>query len=37
MPCQFMQVPGDGSGTAKRVLDEIADVEGEAERSLMHR
>ncbi|CAI5459203.1 unnamed protein product [Closterium sp. Yama58-4] len=28
---------GDGRGVARAILDEIADVEGEAEKSLMHR
>lgn len=31
------QALGDGSGTAKAFLEDIANQESEAERSLMHR
>lgn len=32
-----MKDAGDGKGTAKGLLDRIAELESEAERSLMHR
>lgn len=35
--CLKMKDAGDGKGTAKGLLDRIAELESEAERSLMHR
>lgn len=39
MNCSLIpeQAQGDGKGTAKQVLDAIAEKESDAERSLMHR
>ncbi|KAL3511320.1 hypothetical protein ACH5RR_030721 [Cinchona calisaya] len=34
---QVQQVAGDGKGTAKALLDKIADMESEAQKSFMHR
>lgn len=35
-PCKLKDA-GDGKGTAKSLLDRIAELEDEAQRSLMHR
>ncbi|CAI9092975.1 OLC1v1028361C2 [Oldenlandia corymbosa var. corymbosa] len=36
-PIQFQPASGDGEGTAKALLDKIAALEGEAQKSFMHR